>query len=146
MLMVTRSLLTSADPTLILRYVPKQHEEVQLVALFRALADPTRLAVVERLSISPASATELSRPFSMALPSFMQHLQVLEDAGLVRSHKSSRTRTYQLQPDGLNAASTWLRTFRNHWDRRLDQLEQLLQPTDQQCQTNSINHTDEEPS
>ena len=144
--MVADVCLTSAGPTLILRYVPKQHEDAQLVVLFRALADPTRLAVVERLSISPASATELSRPFSMALPSFMQHLQVLEDAGLVMSHKSSRTRTYQLQPDGLNAASTWLRTFRNHWDRRLDQLEQLLQPTDQQRQTNSINHTDEEPS
>jgi DNA-binding transcriptional ArsR family regulator len=112
----------------ILRYMPKRSEESAVVAIFRALADPTRLAVVERLSIAPASASELARPFDMALPSFMQHLQVLEEAAIVSSHKTGRTRIYQLAPTTLRVASEWLGTFRNHWDRRLDQLEQLLQP------------------
>ena len=76
--------------------------------MFQALSDPTRLAVVERLSIGPASATELARPFEMALPSFMQHLGVLERAGIVTSHKTGRTRVFQLAPDSLELASAWL--------------------------------------
>jgi DNA-binding transcriptional ArsR family regulator len=96
------------------------------VAVFKALSDPTRLSVVERLSIGPASATELASPFEMALPSFMQHLGVLERGGVVTSHKTGRTRTYQLAPAGLQAAATWLSTFRPHWERRFDQLDQLL--------------------
>ena len=99
------------------------------VSIFQALADATRLAVVERLSIGPASASELADPFDMALPSFMQHLGVLERAGLVTSHKAGRTRTYQLSPAALRTASDWLSTFRNHWDRRLDQLDHLLTTT-----------------
>lgn len=94
--------------------------------IFQALADPTRLAVVERLSIAPASASELARPFAMALPSFMQHMGVLERAGIVSSHKSGRTRTYQLAPGALQLASAWLAEFRNHWERKLDQLDHLL--------------------
>jgi DNA-binding transcriptional ArsR family regulator len=97
-----------------------------LPAVFQALSDATRLAVVERLSIGPASATELARPFEMALPSFMQHLGVLERAGIVSSHKTGRTRIYQLSIDRLREANTWLTTFRNHWERRLDQLDQML--------------------
>ena len=97
-----------------------------LVAVFQALADPTRLAVVERLSVGPASATELAKPFDMALPSFMQHLGVLERAGITMSHKSGRSRIYQLAPEALQLASAWLLEFRNHWERRLDQLDQLL--------------------
>lgn len=97
-----------------------------LVEIFHALSDGTRLAVVERLSIGPASTTELSRPFAMALPSFLQHLGVLERSGIVMSHKSGRTRVYQLVPDGLAAAASWLTTHRSHWERRLDQLEQML--------------------
>ena len=97
-----------------------------MATVFQALSDPTRLAVVERLSIGPASATELARPFEMALPSFMQHLGVLERAGIATSHKTGRTRVFQLAPGPLELASAWLATFRNHWERRLDQLDQLL--------------------
>ena len=100
-----------------------------LVDVFKALADGTRLAVVERLSIGPASATALARPFEMALPSFMQHLGVLERAGVVTSHKTGRTRVYQLAPDALLLASTWLAAFRTHWERRLDQLDEVLLTT-----------------
>ena len=94
--------------------------------IFHALADPTRLAVVERLSVSPASASELAKPFAMALPSFIQHMGVLERGGIVTSHKNGRTRTYQLAPSALQLASAWLAEFRNHWERRLDQLDHLL--------------------
>lgn len=105
-----------------------QHPRVDaaLPGIFHALADPTRLAVVERLSVAPASASELARPFAMALPSFMQHMGVLERAGIVTSHKSGRIRTYQLAPGALQLASAWLAEFRNHWERRLDQLDHLL--------------------
>jgi DNA-binding transcriptional ArsR family regulator len=101
-----------------------------LPAVFHALADPTRLAVVERLSVAPASASQLAEPFAMALPSFLQHMGVLERAGIVTSHKSGRVRTYQLAPGSLQLAASWLAEFRNHWERRLDQLEHLLVTTD----------------
>ncbi|MDO8389057.1 MAG: metalloregulator ArsR/SmtB family transcription factor [Actinomycetota bacterium] len=106
--------------------MPNNVTPTELAAIFKALADPTRLAVIERLSIRPASATELARPFAMALPSFMQHLDVLQAAGLVTSHKTGRTRTYQLAAPALDTASAWLGTHRNHWHRRLDQLDALL--------------------
>jgi DNA-binding transcriptional ArsR family regulator len=103
-----------------------QSADAALPAIFNALSDPTRLAVVQRLSISPASASELATPFAMALPSFMQHMGVLEQAEIVTSHKNGRTRTYQLAPGSLQLASAWLAEFRNHWERRLDQLDHLL--------------------
>jgi len=109
----------------------RQPVDPALPKIFHALADPTRLAVVERLSVSPASASELAKPFTMALPSFMQHMGVLEGAAIVTSHKSGRTRTYQLAPASLQLASAWLAEFRNHWERRFDQLEHLLTTTHQ---------------
>ena len=93
---------------------------------FRALADPTRRAVLERLARGPAAVTELARPFDMALPSFTQHLGVLEESGLVRSRKAGRVRTYELAPDGLRAAEQWMARQRALWERRLDQLDALL--------------------
>lgn len=125
--------LTSAFITRILRHMPQRDgPDPALADVFHALADPTRLAVVERLSISPASASELARPFDMALPSFMQHMGVLERAAIVTSHKSGRVRTYQLATDSLQLASAWLAEFRTHWDRKLDQLDHLLITTDHQ--------------
>jgi DNA-binding transcriptional ArsR family regulator len=95
--------------------------------VFQALADPTRRAVLERLSTSPAAVSELARPFKMALPSFSQHLDVLESCGLVRSRKQGRVRTYQLQPRPLKAAEGWMSKQRRLWERRLDQLDSFLQ-------------------
>ncbi|HRI02461.1 MAG TPA: metalloregulator ArsR/SmtB family transcription factor [Pyrinomonadaceae bacterium] len=94
--------------------------------LFYALGDPTRRAVVERLSSGPAAVKELAAPFTMALPSFTQHLGVLEKSGLVRSEKSGRVRTYYLVPKKLKAAESWLETNRKMWKKRLDQLDNYL--------------------
>jgi len=94
--------------------------------VFQALADPTRRAVLERLAGGPAAMSELAEPFRMALPSFAQHLDVLEDCGLVRSSKEGRVRTYQLAPQQLKAAEGWLTRQRTLWTRRLDQLDDYL--------------------
>jgi DNA-binding transcriptional ArsR family regulator len=91
--------------------------------IFRALGDPTRRRVVERLNRSPASASELARPFQMALPSLIEHLKVLESCGLVRSEKIGRVRTYQLAPEPLKLAENWLSQQRALWERRLDQFD-----------------------
>jgi DNA-binding transcriptional ArsR family regulator len=105
--------------------VPNQQAS-QLNRVFHGLADPTRRAVLERLSRGPAAVSELSQPFRMALPSFLQHLGVLEECGLVKSRKSGRVRTYQLTPQPLKAAEGWLERQRGHWNRRLDQLDSYL--------------------
>src|SRR5215813_2137020 len=98
----------------------------QLDAVFRALGDPTRRAVLRRLSRGPAPVSELARPFEMALPSFTQHLAVLENCGLVRSRKTGRVRTFQLVPQPLEAAERWIIEQRAMWERRLDQLDNYL--------------------
>lgn len=82
--------------------------------------------MIERLSRGPAAVTELAQPFDMALPSFTQHLWVLEECGLVTSEKVGRVRTYQLVPASLARADTWLNRQRDHWNTRLDQLDQEL--------------------
>jgi DNA-binding transcriptional ArsR family regulator len=94
--------------------------------IFQALADPTRRTLVERLAQGDATVTELSAPFAMALPSLMQHLAVLEAAGLVRSSKSGRVRTYSLQPQALKDAESWLHAQQNVWVRRFDQFDQFV--------------------
>jgi DNA-binding transcriptional ArsR family regulator len=98
-------------------------EARRIGAVFHALGDPTRRAVIERLSGGPASTTELARPFKMALPSFAQHLRVLEDAGVVDSRKEGRSRLYRLVPAPLETAEAWIVTQRNLWEQRLDRLE-----------------------
>ena len=94
--------------------------------VFRAIADPTRRRVVERLGHGPASVGELAERFDMALPSFVQHLNVLEECGLVRSTKKGRVRTYRLAPTKLKVAEDWLDRQRAIWERRLDQLDTYL--------------------
>ena len=93
---------------------------------FGRSADPTRRAVLSRLSTGPAPVTELARPFKMALPSFTQHLEVLEQCGMVRSRESGRVRTYRLVPQPLEAAERWMAQQRALWERRLDQLDNYL--------------------
>ena len=94
--------------------------------VFRALSDPTRRDVLGRLSTSSASVTDLAATYDMALPSFVEHLRVLERSGLVRSHKAGRVRTYELVPEQLKVAENWLARQRTVWERRLDQLDSYL--------------------
>jgi DNA-binding transcriptional ArsR family regulator len=94
--------------------------------VLRALADPTRRGVMERLSRSPASVSELAGPFDMALPSFVEHLRILEGSGLVTSSKSGRVRTYRLAPERLAVLEDWLDRQRNLWEHRLDQLDSYV--------------------
>jgi len=102
------------------------NQTAQLDRVFHALADRTRRAVLERLSGGPAPVSELAQPFDMALPSFFQHLKVLESCGLVRSRKSGRIRTYRLAPNRLKKAEQWMAKQRLLWERRLDQLDHYL--------------------
>jgi DNA-binding transcriptional ArsR family regulator len=102
------------------------NHSARLDGVFRALSDPTRRAVLERLSRGPTATSELARPFKMALPSFQQHLDVLQKCGLVRSKKSGRVRTYRLAPKPLEQAETWMVAQRKLWERRLDQLDSYL--------------------
>ena len=99
---------------------------MHLDRVFRALGDPTRRAVLSRLCNGPAPVSELARSFDMALPSFAQHLDVLEECGLVRSRKVGRVRTYRLVPQSLRSAERWMAQQRALWERRLDQLDAYL--------------------
>ena len=103
--------------------------ERRIGGIFHALADPTRRAVVQRLSNGPASTTELARPFRMALPSFAQHLDVLENAGMVESRKEGRLRLYRLVPTPLQAAEDWIVAQRSIWEQRLDRLQAYVEGT-----------------
>jgi DNA-binding transcriptional ArsR family regulator len=94
--------------------------------VFRALSDPTRRDVLGRLSARPVSVSDLAVTYDMALPSFMEHLKVLERSGLVRSHKAGRVRTYEIVPKQMKIAETWLVRQRGLWERRLDQLDSYL--------------------
>ncbi len=90
--------------------------------MFQALADPTRRAMVERLSRGPASVSELAKPLAMSLPAVVQHLQVLEASGLIRSEKVGRVRTCQIEPQALQLAESWITERQTTWERRLDRL------------------------
>ena len=102
----------------------KQESSLDLV--FRALADPTRRAVLERLGAGPASVSALAEPFAMALPTFTQHLKVLEACGLVRSSKAGRVRTCEIAPQPIERAEHWLAAQRSLWQTRLDQLDRYV--------------------
>ena len=94
--------------------------------VFQALADPTRRGMVERLVRGPASVSELSRPLAMSLPAVLQHLQVLEAAGLVSSEKAGRVRTCRIEPAALRTAEAWITDQRTAWETRLDRLGDYL--------------------
>ena len=102
------------------------NQSANLDLMFQALADPTRRIMMERLSRGPASVSELAQPFSMSLPAIVQHLQVLEASGLVRSQKVGRVRTCTIEPEALSLAEQWINDRRTTWVRRLDRLGELL--------------------
>jgi DNA-binding transcriptional ArsR family regulator len=97
-----------------------------LDSMFQALADPARRAMVERLCRGPASVTELAQPFEMSLSAIVQHLQVLEASGLVRSAKVGRVRTCSIETSALKSAEGWLNARRASWESRFDRLGEFL--------------------
>lgn len=102
------------------------NQPAELDRLFHALSDPARRSMMERLSRGPAPVSELARPLPMSLPSVMQHLGVLEAAGLVRSEKVGRVRTCNLEPKALSQAEQWINARRSEWEMRLDRLGDYL--------------------
>lgn len=100
-----------------------------VAAIFRALADPTRMALVERLSQGSAAVSTLAEPFDVSLTAIGQHITVLEEAGIVRSQKIGRVRTCSLQPGAFDALEKWISTHRLLAERRLDRLGALLDET-----------------
>jgi DNA-binding transcriptional ArsR family regulator len=95
--------------------------------LFHALADPSRRAIVQRLCRGPASVSELAKPLSMALPTVLQHLQVLEASRLIRSDKAGRVRTCHLEPSVFSAIEHWIGRQRIVWEQRLDRMEAYVE-------------------
>lgn len=95
--------------------------------VFQALSNPTRRRVLELLATGPATVSDLAAPFDMQLPSFVQHLSVLERSRLVRSKKRGRVRTYEMAPERLRVAEDWLAQRRQEWESRLDRFDRYVQ-------------------
>lgn len=94
--------------------------------VFHSLSDPTRRTVLQRLTNGPATASQLAKEFPISLPSFLQHLSVLESCNLVRSSKKGRVRTFEIQTKSLKEAEVWLSEQRIFWEKRLNQLDNFL--------------------
>ncbi len=107
------------------KLMPRQKLSIDLV--FRALGDPMRRAIVEKLSRGQTSVSQLAEPFDISLAAVVQHLQVLEESGLVRTHKIGRVRTCNIHPAGLSLAEQWINERRATWERRFDRLGEVLE-------------------
>lgn len=95
-------------------------------SVFYALSNATRRKVLEQLSAGPATVSELAAPFDMKLPSFVQHLSVLEESRLVKSKKEGRVRTYELAPERFKVAENWLTARRQLWEARFDRFDRFV--------------------
>jgi DNA-binding transcriptional ArsR family regulator len=95
-------------------------------AVFQALSNPTRREVLEQLSVGPATVSELAARFDMQLPSFVQHLSVLEQSRLVRSKKRGRVRTYEIAPERFTVVDDWVNARRHAWEARLDRFDRYV--------------------
>lgn len=105
---------------------PVSAAPIPLDRLFHALADPTRLALVDRLGRGPATVSDLSGPLAMTMPAVLRHLRIMEEGGLVRTEKVGRVRTCSLEPGALRTVEAWVAARRDGWERRLDLLDALL--------------------
>ena len=106
--------------------------KVDVNRVFQALADPTRREILERIGRGPVSVSQLAEPLQISLAAVVQHLQVLEDSGLVHTEKVGRVRTCRMEPAGLVAAEQWLHERRSLWERRLDRLGDVLTDPDEE--------------
>jgi DNA-binding transcriptional ArsR family regulator len=100
--------------------------KIRVDRVFHALGDPTRRAIVEKLSEGPISVSRLAAPLAITLAAVVQHLQILQESGLVNTEKVGRIRTCRLEPNGLSAAEQWIADRRSMWERRLDALGEFL--------------------
>jgi len=120
-----------ASPTSIPdRPAPPNGASENIHRIFHALGDPTRRALVERLSEAPVSVSQLAQPLAMSLAAVVQHLQILEESGLVRTEKVGRVRTCRIEPKGFSVMEQWIRDRRTAWERRFDRLSEFLAETD----------------
>ena len=108
----------------IVKYMLNHRTELHRV--FHALADPTRRAILERLTRQEASVSELARPLKISLAAVVQHIQILEESGVILTWKTGRVRTCQISPHALNVAENWIKQRRALWERRFDRLGELL--------------------
>lgn len=99
------------------------NDSLKLDRAFQALSDPVRRGMLARLSVGPASVSELAEPFSISLPAVLQHLKALEGSGLVRSQKAGRVRTVRLDPTMLSTAESWIARRRSEWEAQHDRFE-----------------------
>ena len=108
--------------------VPGMEQDTgQLNGIFQAIGDPTRRAVLGRLSSGPASVSDLAKPFDMALPSFMQHIRLLEESGWIRTRKVGRVRICAIEEEPFTAIERWLSEQRAMWEGRTDRLQQFVE-------------------
>lgn len=103
------------------------HAQKNLDLVFRALSDPSRRAIVERISEGPVSVSDLAEPLKISVPAVLQHLQLLEECGLVQTKKIGRIRSCQMVPEGLSVIEEWMAARRSIWEKRLDRLGQILE-------------------
>jgi DNA-binding transcriptional ArsR family regulator len=105
--------------------------QININHVFHALGDPTRRAILEKVSGGPVSVSRLAIPLGITLTAVAQHLQVLEESGLVRTEKTGRVRTCRLEPSGFQVVEHWIQNCRSEWERRLDRLGELLAESDE---------------
>lgn len=110
---------------------PTTSRKVNINRVFHALGDPTRRAIVERLSERPLSVSLLAKPLAITLAAVVQHLQVLEKSGLIHTEKVGRVRTCHIEPSGLSVIEQWIGDRRSTWERRFDRLGDLLAEPDE---------------
>jgi DNA-binding transcriptional ArsR family regulator len=108
----------------------KLKRQASIHRVFHALGDPTRRAIVEKLSEGPVTVSQLSLPFNITMAAVVQHLQVLEESGLVETEKLGRVRTCRIRPEGFSVAEQWIRERRALWEKRFDRLGDLLKEPD----------------
>ena len=111
--------------------MPMLNQRASINRVFHALGDPTRRAIVEKLSEGPISVSRLAVPLDMTLAAVIQHLQVLEKSGLVHTEKVGRVRTCRIEPSGLSVAEQWIEDRRSLWEKRFDRLGELLAEPDE---------------
>ncbi|MCU1251933.1 MAG: transcriptional regulator, ArsR family [Edaphobacter sp.] len=121
------------SPKISLKPRPEIKPAIDFDRLFHALGDPTRRAILDRLSHGPLSVSALAAPLDITLTAVAQHLQILEESALVHTEKLGRVRTCRIDPKGFSAFEQWIRDHRTLWQRRLNQLSDLLAEPDEKA-------------